>query len=119
MPKGVHLKQLFTGVAMAALVPLSTIAIAGPSESGLRAGGAWAKDFDPGKSFQSATSALGLEDTKTSGELGGEGLQQMLHQLVQGVGQCSEVRQCASAQGEWWCSMSALHAYMYCLLFFR
>ena len=76
MPKGVHLKQLFTGVAMAALVPLSTIAIAGPSESGLRAGGAWAKDFDPGKSFQSATSALGLEDTKTSGELGGEvGLQ--------------------------------------------
>lgn len=76
MPKGVHLKQLFTGVAMAALVPLSTSAIAGPSESGMSAGGAWAKDFDPGKSFQSATSALGLKDTKTSGELGGEvGLQ--------------------------------------------
>ncbi|MGK0547746.1 hypothetical protein ACSEE7_19805, partial [Halomonas cupida] len=76
MTKGIHLKLLFTGVAMAALVPLSTSAIAGPHESGLSAGGAWAKDFDPSKSFQSATSALGLEDTKTSGELGGEvGLQ--------------------------------------------
>ena len=68
--------MLAMGAAIAALVPLSAGAFADPSQAGMSAGGAWARDFNPNNAFQSATSSLGLEDTKTSGELGGEvGLQ--------------------------------------------
>jgi len=76
MPKGTSLKLFAMGAAFAALVPLSEMAIASPKQSGMNAGGAWARDFNPNSAFRSATSSLGLEDTKTSGELGGEvGLQ--------------------------------------------
>ncbi|EHA16205.1 MULTISPECIES: hypothetical protein [Halomonadaceae] len=76
MPKGSCLKLFAMGAAFAAFMPLSEVAIATPNQAGMNAGGAWARDFNPSNAFRSATSSLGLEDTKTSGELGGEvGLQ--------------------------------------------
>lgn len=58
----------FLAVAWAA----PTTTLADPGQAGRIAGGIGAQGFDPSASYRTATQALGLQDARTSGELGGE-----------------------------------------------
>lgn len=57
-------------MAVAWTVPMT--ALADPGQAGRVAGGLGAQGFDPNASYRTATQALGLQDARTSGELGGE-----------------------------------------------
>lgn len=57
-------------LAVAWTAPMT--ALADPGQAGRVAGGLGAQGFDPNASYRTATQALGLQDARTSGELGGE-----------------------------------------------
>lgn len=57
-------------MAVAWTAPTTTLA--DPGQAGRIAGGIGAQGFDPSASYRTATQALGLQDARTSGELGGE-----------------------------------------------
>ncbi|MBM64141.1 MAG: hypothetical protein CL484_14425 [Acidobacteria bacterium] len=57
-------------LAVAWVAPTTTLA--DPGQAGRIAGGIGAQGFDPSASYRTATQALGLQDARTSGELGGE-----------------------------------------------